>query len=165
MGGDPAVVGQLDRRLHALFYEGVLDHARYEAWLRDTAVRFVALPAVELDPSAVRERALVVQRPDYLRELPGAPPRWRVFEVVPAPPAAAPPIAVTALRTQAVELTARAQGSAVVKVRPSPYWRLPGGCVEPAGAWTRVHVDRPGAYTLAIDFTPGRLVARGRRCG
>ena len=46
-----------DRKLNAVFYQGRLTPARYERWLRETGVSWVALPDVELDPSAHAEAA------------------------------------------------------------------------------------------------------------
>jgi hypothetical protein len=52
-----------------------------------------------------------------------------------------------------------------VKVHWSPYWRVHGGCVERDGQWTRVIAKRTGRLRMAIEFSPERILAHGRRCG
>ena len=158
---------QLDRRHNPIFYGEELTHARYEAWLHDSAVRFVALPGAPLDRRAVHEARLVEAGPRYLRERWRAP-GWRVFETARAPvlarAEAGARIDVVALRAQDVALRVRRPGAATVKVRWSPYWHLEDGCVEPAGGWTRVSSQRPGAARMTIRPSLDRLLARGRRC-
>ena len=159
---------QLDVERNALFYEGRLDDRRYEAWLRENGVRFVAVPGAALDQSAKAERALALRDPPYL-----APrwrsPDWQVFEVVPPPPAAlredGADVVLRDLRADAVVLDVGRPGPVLVRVRPSPYWRTREGCVERAGEWTRVLARRPGRVRLFMSVAPARLLARGRRCG
>jgi hypothetical protein len=71
---------QLDRRHNALFYEDGLEAPRYVAWLRENAVRFVALPAAELDYSALAEAALLRAGVDGLTEV-HTSARWRIWRV------------------------------------------------------------------------------------
>jgi hypothetical protein len=71
---------QRDRHVNPLFYDGGLDAAAYRAWLRAKAVRFVALPAVSLDYSALEEAALLRSGVPGLREV-HRTTRWRVWEV------------------------------------------------------------------------------------
>ena len=52
-----------------------------------------------------------------------------------------------------------------MRVRWSPYWRVPGGCVERAGDWTRVIARRPGRLHMTMSFSLERVLIRGRRCG
>ena len=159
---------QLDIERNELFYEGELTHAAYSRWLRDNAVSYVAVPDAALDYSAVAERRLIDERPSYLRPR-WAGEHWRVLEVVGARPPAEPErgaaIGPAALTRTGFELDFERPGAALVRVRFSPYWRAEGACVEPAGEWTRVVRDRPGPVRVGIDFSPGRVVERGRRCG
>ena len=71
---------QLDRRHNALFYEGTLTAERYLAWLRENAVRYVALPAAELDYSAEQEAALLRRGVTGLSEVHRSS-RWTVWSV------------------------------------------------------------------------------------
>ena len=155
-----------DRAVNPIFYGGEpLGDATYERWLRERAIRFVALADAPLDYSARAEAALVAREPAYLR------PRWRdanwrVYEVVPdgAPSARGGPVRVSALRPEGALLVAAGPGRVVVPVRHTPYWQVPGGCVAPAGPWTFVELSRPGTARLEIDFSAARITARGRRC-
>jgi hypothetical protein len=71
---------QLDRRHNALFYADGLTAGRYREWLRENAVRFVALPSTELDYSARAEAALLRRGVPGLREV-HTSPRWRIWFV------------------------------------------------------------------------------------
>jgi hypothetical protein len=72
--------------------------------------------------------------------------------------------AVTAYGNQTVTLRASAPGEATVRVAWSPYWKADRGCVERDGEWTRLTARAAGLIHLSIDFAPGRVVSRGRRC-
>jgi hypothetical protein len=64
-----------------------------------------------------------------------------------------------------LEVDVHSPGEATVKVHWSPYWRAEGACVESDGQWTRLIAEHPGRVRMAIDFSPERIVAHGRRCG
>jgi hypothetical protein len=55
-------------------------------------------------------------------------------------------------------------GSALIRVRWTPYWFARGACVEPAGEWTRLIARERGFVRLSTRFSPERLLQRGRRC-
>src|SRR5215211_6778399 len=59
---------QLDRKVNPLFYdhEHPLTADRYERWLRENSVRWVALPSAPLDFSAQAEKALLLKGLPYL---------------------------------------------------------------------------------------------------
>jgi hypothetical protein len=63
-----------------------------------------------------------------------------------------------------VRLRFTGAGSAIVRVRWTPYWRAAGACVEQAGDWTRVIASRAGEVNLVVSFAPGRVLDHGRRC-
>jgi hypothetical protein len=65
-----------------------------------------------------------------------------------------------------VTLVARRPGTAIVRVRFTPYWALDGvsGCVAPAGDFTRITFRQAGRARLVIDFSLGRIRARSERC-
>lgn len=158
---------QVDRGRNHVLYDPALDDAAYERWLRENAVRFVALPSSGVDPQAARERDLAAADPSYLE------PRWesadwRVFEVSKPAPIVSPEgdasVGLVELRSDEVLLEFGSPGAALVRVRWTPYWRAGGACVEPAGEWTRVTAARPGPVRLVTSFSPERLVDRDRRC-
>ncbi len=55
-------------------------------------------------------------------------------------------------------------GSALLRVRWTPYWYFEGGCVQRDGDWTRISTRNKGFALLSIRFSPERVVQRGRRC-
>ena len=60
-------------------------------------------------------------------------------------------------------LDVKRPGSALVRVRWTPYWFAAGGCVERAGAWTRV-IARARLHASSTRFAPERVWQHGRRC-
>jgi hypothetical protein len=148
-----------DVEYNHIFYGGALTAATYRAWLSDHGVRFVAVPHAKPDYSARGELRLIASRPAYLRPV-WSSRDWRVFEVTPTTP-----IGVTRLGVNDAVVRVGAAGSAVARVRWSPYWIAAGACVEKTGEWTRVVAPRPGAYRLRQSFSLGRVAEHGRRCG
>ena len=160
---------QVDVELNPLFYEGELTPERYEQWLRENAVRWVAVPDAPIGYGGDREVELIDRGLPYLRERERVG-EWRVYEFAgPHPLVVAEGsarITATRLRTDEVELRVDRPGSAIVRVHFTPYWRLTGpGCVERAGDWTRVTAEQPGVTRLVTTFSPKRVIDRGRRCG
>jgi hypothetical protein len=159
---------QLDAGRNSLFYRGYLSNFTYANWLAEHAVQFVALPDVKPDESSFKERGLIEHDPPYLKLIKRLP-HWRIYAVtLPHPmviPAAGADIRMTRIDSDEVDLDARTTGSALVRVRWSPYWRLDGGCVERAGDWTRITARRTGEVRLRTSFSPIRVLLRGRRCG
>ena len=158
---------QLDIRHNRLFYEGRLRDEAYARWLRELAVRFVALPDSSLDYSGEGERRLVERDPPYLN-LRWRSEHWRVYEVTPPGPLVIPEagadIGLDRLGPVDLQLDVERPGAALVRVRWTPYWTARGGCVERSGQWTRVHAERPGPLQLRVSFSPARLASRGERC-
>jgi len=158
---------QLDIERNPIFYNGELGERSYARWLSDQAVRFVAVPEAELDYSAEAERALIEREPSYLR-LRWSSDDWRVYEVAVAHPMViAEPgadIVMARLGSDSLLLRVRRAGTAVVRVRWSPYWRVRRGCVERAGSWIRVIAPHPGLLRVTMNVSPRRLISHGRRC-
>jgi hypothetical protein len=158
---------QLDIGRNSLFYDGTLNARTYRAWLADNAVRWVALPDTKLDYSAQREAQLVRGGQPYLKPR-WSSPHWRVYEVT-SPHSlvtseGSADIRATSFGAEQVRLAVARPGSALVRVRWTPYWVANGACVERDGSWTRITTRRAGALRLRIDFSPWRLFERGRRC-
>jgi hypothetical protein len=157
---------QLDIRDNPIFYRrGALTAASYRDWLHANAIRYVALPDTKLDSSAQAEAALIRSRPSYLR-LVARVGAWQVDAVRDPTPLAQGAARLTALGPDWMALRARRPGAVLLRVRYSPYWALVrgSGCVEPAGADTRVLLRRAGAARIAIRFSLGRIGARSARC-
>ncbi|HET9094780.1 MAG TPA: hypothetical protein VFN36_06790 [Solirubrobacteraceae bacterium] len=149
-----------------LFYGGRLTAARYHAWLSRLAVRYVAVPDVPPDPSAVAERRLIRGGLSFLRLLRRLP-HWTVYAVRHPTPLATGAGRVRSLGPDTVSLTIAHPGRVLVRVRWSPYWRLSGvaGCVRPAaGGLTRIDATGGGRAQLGMDVTLGRVGSRAPRC-
>jgi hypothetical protein len=157
---------QLDTIRNPLFYDGRLTAARYRRWLRDNAVRFVAVPDARLDASARAEARIVPTRAAGLREV-WSDAHWRVFAVPRARPIAGGAARATALDSDGVTLAARRAGTVDLRVRFNPYFVVTGGrgCVTRApGDWTRVRVDGPGTVRVETAFALDRVGRDGPRC-
>ena len=155
---------QLDTKDNALFYNGTLNDATYHAWLREVAVRFVAVADASLDYSARGEVALIDRGLPYLR-LVWSSRHWRVFAVTDPTPI----VQGATLRSfgpDSLSIDASAPGSVYVRVRYTPYWALSGGqgCVAPDGEFTRLTLRRAGEVRLVIRFALDRIRATSSRC-
>jgi hypothetical protein len=155
---------QLDRQRIALFYDGVpLTAARYQAWLHENAIDFVALPDVALDDAAKAEARLIrAGVPDLHRVWRGR--HWTLYRV-----AGAPPIGVSRMETDGFALPAGPRRTVDVRVRFSPHWAVVAGsgCVSEAPqGFTRVRVTRPGPVRVGIriDVSRALLGQTGPRC-
>jgi len=158
---------QLDIGRNSLFYNGTLNATTYMQWLDDNAVRWVALPDAKLDYSGRQEARLVSGGLPYLK-LSWTGPHWRVYEVTSphslVTPEGAARIRPLSLGAEQVRLAVDRTGSALVKVRWTPYWVARGACVARDGDWTLVTARRTGTIRLRIDFSPLRMFERGPRC-
>jgi hypothetical protein len=151
---------QVDTTREAIFYgERPLTHRAYRAWLRDSAVRYVALPRdAPLDYSAVGERRLILSRPPYLTPR-WSNAEWRVYEVRdPAPlaqPLGAGEATVRRVTHSGFTLDVAKPGRYLVRVAFTPYWSIARGqgCLVRRGEWTVARADRPGLFKVAADFS------------
>jgi hypothetical protein len=158
---------QLDVGRNGLFYDGVLNDVTYATWLAEHGVRYVALPSVKPDYSSYRERALVERGAPYLRPVEEVK-HWRIYELTLPHPLVISDrdadIRLAQMGSDDFTLDVREPGSALVRVRFTPYWKAHGGCVERDGEWTRVTADRPGRLRVTTTFSPERVIFRGQRC-
>ncbi len=147
---------QLDRKVNALFYDDrALTPARYERWLADNAVRFVALADAPLDYSAADEAALVRGGLPFLRRV-YADRVWTAWEV--RRPA---PLGVARLTVDG--FTARA---GLVRIRWSPWFRVVAGtgCAARDAATGRVRIASRGVVTVRARLGFGGLLRRTQTC-
>jgi hypothetical protein len=157
---------QLDIKYNQLFYDGTLTAARYEAWLHQLAVRYVAVPDKALDYSAKQEVALINGGLPYLR-LVFRTRHWHVYAVRDPTPIVEGAATLRALGSDWLEVQGLRRGPALVRVRYSPYWAVVegSGCVAPAGDFTALTVRQPGRMKIAMRFSLTRIGARSIRCG
>lgn len=158
---------QLDTGNNPIFYSGVLNDFTYASWLAENAVQYVALPSVKPDVSSYKERALIERDPPYLH-LQWRSRNWRVYRVtIPAPmviPRGDASMSMQRFGSDDFVLRVRRPGTALVRVRFTPYWRAHGGCVQRQAGWTRVTAPRAGTLRVSTTFAAGRIFHRGRRC-
>jgi len=157
---------QLEDRFDRVLLSPGLTAARYDLWLHQQAVGYVALPDVTLDPSSAREGRLIRGGLPYLREV-FASPHWRIYRVLAPTPLASGPGRLTALGHDSFALRASAPGDFLVRVRFTRYWTLTegSGCVAPApGGWTEVGLRAPGTAVVAARFSLARAFGSGGSC-
>jgi hypothetical protein len=158
---------QLDRKLNPLFYEEPLTADEYRNWLDDLAVGFVAVPDARLDYAAEGEAALIALGLDYLKPV-FKSENWHVYRVTDPTPLATGAAQLGRLTTEGFVLKASSTGTALVRIRWTPYWTVTegDGCVEesPSG-FTRVSVNRPGRLAVSVRFAPWRVGGSGPVCG
>ena len=157
---------QLDRKLNTLFYEEPLTATEYRHWLDDLAVGFVAVPEARLDYAGEAEAALISEGLPYL-EPAFRSENWRVYRVTDPTPLATGAAELGRLTTEGFVLKATAPGTALVRVRWTPYWTVTEGhgCLEESpGGFTRVSVDRPGRLAVSVRFAPWRVLGSGPVC-
>jgi hypothetical protein len=159
---------QLDRGANPLFYDDAgLTPARYERWLRDNAVRWVALPAAPLDFSAEAEKELLLAGQPFLEEVHRSRD-WRIWEVRDPEPPVSGSARVTAAGADGFDIEATRPGSLLVRQRATPYWTVVEGsaCVsedEPTG-WTRVDVRRAGVVRVRARLSTDGVLRHEPRC-
>jgi hypothetical protein len=160
---------QLDRKVNPLFYdrEQPLTAERYERWLRDNAVRWVALPAAPLDFSAEAEKELLTAG------LPFLAPRhtsadWSIWEVRDPEPPVSGAATLTAAGADGFDLEASRPGPVLVRQYATPYWTVAegAGCVskDAASGWTLVDVRRAGTVRVRARFSARGALRQEPRC-
>ena len=160
---------QLDRKVNPLFYdrEHPLTPARYERWLRENAVRWVALPAAPLDFSARAEQALLVAGLPFLQRR-YVSPHWRIWEVRDPEPPVSGAATLTAAGADGFDLRASRPGPVLVRQYATPYWTVAegAGCVstDAASGWTLVDVRRAGVLRVRARFSARGALRREPRC-
>lgn len=148
-----------------LFYAGRLTAARYERWLHQLAVRYVAVADAPPDYSARAELRLIAGGLPYLH-LVARLAHWTVYAVRHAAPLATGAGRVVSIGPGTLTLAIAHPGSLYVRVRWSPYWQLSGasGCVAAAGGFTRIRADGAGRALLQTRFALMRVGSRAPRC-
>jgi hypothetical protein len=160
---------QLDRKVNPLFYdrEHPLSAGGYERWLRQNAVRWVALPTAPLDFSAEAEKALLLDGQPYL-EPRYTSPDWSIWEVRDPEPPVSGAAHLTAAGADGFDLEASRAGPVLVRQHPTPYWTVAqgDGCVskDPASGWTLVDVRHAGMLRVRARFSARGALRREPSC-
>jgi len=158
---------------NAALYER-LTPARYRAWLRRVAVRYVLLPDDPLDYSSRAEAALL--RRGGVLPVVARLGGWTVYELPGATPIVTPRggARVVRLTSDRIVLRVSRPGRYRLSLRYTPYMSVRGGalrgCIAPARPWgTALRVRRAGTVVLSFDVRLGRMVStvfgRAGSCG
>jgi hypothetical protein len=159
--GIPIVRGwyrQSDFPQNEVLYEHKLGAAKYEAWLRRMAVRYVVVTDAPVDYSSRNEADLV--RSGATDLIPVAwTPHTTIYELPrPTPLVTGPsPATVLYLWPSRLVFVADRPGTYVVRVRWSPYWQASAGCATKThDGMTRITVPHPGLDELSFDVSVTR---------
>lgn len=155
---------QVDAERNSLFYEDKesLDPVAYRDWLHKWAVQFVVLPEREVDWAARHEAAVVRGDQSFLNEV-WRDPHWRLYKVASPTALVDAPATVDKIRADKVVVDAPNAGSVLLRISWSPWLSVHGpgsGCVAPAGDFVRLHLPKPGHYTIGATYK----IPRGTPC-
>jgi hypothetical protein len=121
---------QLDIAYNEIFYDKPLTSAEYQVWLRDNAIKFIALPDARLDDSSLDERDLLLAGQPYLTEV-WSNANWRVWKVNAFTGLARGPATLQVVEPDRLVLDVHGPGDVLVRVRGASHWRVPdGGCAR-----------------------------------
>ncbi|MET7304574.1 hypothetical protein [Embleya sp. NPDC005575] len=144
---------QLDRNYNAVLYQEDLTIQEYRDWIDNTGVRFVALPDIPIDPSAIPEADLIRKGIPWLKPVyADKDGHWQIWEVEKPTPIVMGPGELTELTPSRFSFDARSAGTFVIKIHPT-FWVTPDrpGIVIKAteDEWSEITVDRPGPVTVS----------------
>jgi hypothetical protein len=172
---------QADFARNPMFYrdDQTLSARRYHRWLRSLAVRFVVLPASEIDYAGVAEAQLIREGPPYLYRV-WSDRTWTLYQVVGPAPMASAPATLEHWDSAGLSVRMPTVGRAVLRIAWSPWLSIvddAGRRIEPAElggtclaalaperphGTTRVVLwaALPGTYHISAPYT----LPRGSAC-
>jgi hypothetical protein len=136
---------QIDLARNFALYTPITPDA-YAGWLRDNAVRYVALPDAALDDGGRAEAAELRRPPSWLKQV-YTDKHWQIWEVKKPTPLATGVATMTALTPNGFTLASDHAGASVVRLRWSREWHVERGnaCLaEGRDGWTLVVAREPG---------------------
>ena len=142
---------QIDIERNPLFYGGILTPSAYHRWLRDNAVRYVAISAATPDPAAVAEATTIREGQPWLVPV-WHDAFWQLYRVTGSSPLASPPATVTSSTPAQITLRMSRAGTSIVRVHWSPLLRAAGATLTQDGPWTSMSVHQPGIYRLSAPY-------------
>jgi hypothetical protein len=147
---------QLDSKYNSLFYDGTLNADTYRDWLLRRGIRYIALPDVPLDSSAVAEAELLRGGLPYL-DVAWHNQNWTVWLFTESEGLVHGPAELTELGVSSLEVNFDEPGMAIVLVHYTPYWQLSEdseACVfRAADGWTGILAERPGPVRLSARLS------------
>lgn len=154
---------QLDIAQNRVLYDKPLSARAYKAWLKRMGVKYVLLPQTRLGKKGAEWEAQLLRSPRLGLPEVFRSADWRIFQV----PAAVQiltgpgPAWLEAFGHERISGQTTKPGVYRLRVRYMPYWEVRRGrvCLErSADGMTLLRVQRPGAFTLALDQQPAALV-------
>ncbi|HVM29030.1 MAG TPA: hypothetical protein VM433_15335 [Mycobacteriales bacterium] len=146
---------QEDTVRNPLFYDGGLSAERYEQWLLDEGVDYVALaPSARVDGGGRAQRALLL-----VGSVPGLRLRysdddWLVWRFEPARPLASYPARVLDTDRTTVTMRSEEAGETPLKVAWSRWLTVTGpACIERDGDRTRLRLSGPGEVVVSSTLS------------
>lgn len=171
---------QADVGRNPLFYDDrELTAARYRRWLGGLAVRFVVLPASQVDYAGLRESGLIRAGLPYLHRV-WSDRSWTLYEVARPTSMVSSPATLQGWDAAGATVTMPVAGTAVLRVAWSPWLSivdgagdrldrasLGGSCLAPLPrprshgvSWVVLRAAHPGTYRIAAPYA----VPRGSAC-
>ncbi len=151
---------QVDMDRNAILYEDDLTADEYRTWLDEHAVRWIALPDVELDEGGQAEAALLEAGLPWLR-LERVTDHWRIWEVTDAAPIVEPPGRLVLESADGIVIDVPHPGTVLIRAWYMPYWTAlgDGACVEASDdGLLEVVVTTPGTVRLRPQFSFDPLI-------
>jgi hypothetical protein len=146
---------QVDIDRNEILYDADLSVAEYRRWVDDHAVRWIALPDVELDEGGEAEAALLEAGIPWLR-LARTTEHWRIWEVVDAAPIVEAPGRLVSESAEEIVISVERPGTVLVRAWYMPYWTAEGdnACVMASGdGLLEVAVATTGLVHLRPEFS------------
>ena len=146
---------QVDIDRNEILYDADLTVAEYRRWVDDHAVRWIALPDVELDEGGQAEAALLEAGIPWLR-LVRTTEHWRIWEVVDAAPIVEAPGRLVSESADEIVISVERPGTVLVRAWYMPYWSADGdnACVMASGdGLLEVAVATTGLVHLRPEFS------------
>lgn len=146
---------QVDMDRNEILYDDDLTADEYRRWVDEHAVRWIALPDVDLDEGGEAEAALLEQGLPWLTMVHSSE-HWRIWEVVDATPIVEPPGRLLAESSDGIVIAVDRPATVLVRAWYTPYWSAEGdgACVMAGEDGTlEVVVSTPGTVELQPQFS------------
>ncbi|HEY5295232.1 MAG TPA: hypothetical protein VIJ70_07135 [Gaiellaceae bacterium] len=154
---------QLDETDNPQLFSKHLGPAVYRRWLRANAVRYVLLPATELDATGGPQEANVLHSPKSGLRVVFRSSSWTIYQLPHATPLVTGPgrARVTWFGHTTISGRVSSPGRYLLRAHYNPYWSISGsGCVGRGPArMTWLQLPSAGAFTIRVPNGPVGLIA------
>jgi hypothetical protein len=146
-----------------VLYDEDLTSDEYRRWIDEHAVRWIALPDIEIDEGGLAEAALLERGLPWLK-LARTSEHWRIWEVVDSVPIVEDPGRLVSETPDEIVFTVERAGTVLVRTWYMPYWSAQGdgACVvRTDDDLVEVVVTTPGIVHLRPEFSLDPLIGDG----